>query len=93
MGAPEAVVGGLNDLVGLWFHVRSVDGTIDSQGEVLGSPTPGWYLIEIRGWIDGGVTDIRVAQIEAMANWSFYRSAEEMREAFEREEGKDEPDG
>jgi len=60
-----------NRLFGLCFH--SVEsGKIVWQGQVIGNPEPGWYLVETYSWVDGTGSTQRLVRIEDMREWLFY---------------------
>lgn len=69
-------------VVGRFFHSTHVEGW---QGRVISEPRPGVYMIETYDWLGGLVWDETLRPIEQMSGWSFYDSAEEMRECYEHQ--------
>ena len=63
-------------LVGLFFHSFK-DGEMFWQGRVAGNPEPGWYLVELHSWFDGGLSNLEIVRIESMSGWWFYDNAED----------------
>jgi hypothetical protein len=78
-------------LVGKWFHSlkkdprypRCVNGIVEWQGQIIGKPEPGWYLIQLYEWFMGSQTDQRLVPFAEMAGWLFYESDESMRYSSE----------
>ena len=64
-------------LVGKWFH-SIVNGKIEWQGQVIGNPAPGYYLVQLYEWFAGSPNLLRIAKLEDMIAWLFYNSNEEM---------------
>jgi predicted GIY-YIG superfamily endonuclease len=75
----------IDSLVGTFFL-----GTFDRsiQGCVVAEPSPGVYLVETFSWIMGESYEQELVPIEAMAGWSFYDSAEWMKNAYEQGVGR-----
>lgn len=79
-----------NCLVGKFFHVLDVfdrEGEkqveICGQGQIIGSPEPGWYLLQMYEWILGEASSKRVASIEDISGFLLYDTKEEWKESFE----------
>ena len=72
-----------NVLTGQFFHSLDGDGQVNWQGYVVGSPEPGWYLIQLYSWADGGPTLRRLVSFSEMKDWLFYESAEAMNFSYE----------
>lgn len=77
-------------LVGHYFHsmVPNPNGDVNLpivcwQGLVVANPEPGWYLLQLFGWMMGEEVERRVVHIADMKDWRFYESAEEMRNHYE----------
>ena len=75
-------------LVGHYFHSLK-DGRVHWQGHVIGSPEPGWYLLELFSWLTGSPNGRRIAHIIDMHNWLFYEDSEAMVESYEHGEACD----
>ena len=79
------------ELIGLFFHSVK-DGKIEWQGEIVGNPQPGWYMVQLFGWIDGIPNVQRLMRIEDMREWLFYEDTEIMQFSYDhgvaREGGK-----
>lgn len=79
------------DFIGSFFHSfipvptdTELKKQLQWQGQVIGSPHPGFFLVQLFGWGMGEPTTQRLVKIEDMVFWHFYASAEDMREAHER---------
>lgn len=75
------------DLTGKCFHsmVEEEDGcmVVCWQGEVLGQPVAGTYLVQLYDWIVGAPSDQVMVPVGDMANWIFYESLEDMNYGYE----------
>lgn len=71
-----------DSLVGNWFH-SIVDGQVKWQGQILGSPSQGVYLIQLYEWFMGQPSCRRLTRLEEMTSWLFYASGEEMNYSYE----------
>ena len=72
------------NLVGLWFHSWTEDETLEWQGQVIGLENPeGYYLVQLYEWVSGKASVIRLQTLNEMVGWGFFKSAEEMKEAYE----------
>jgi hypothetical protein len=65
-----------NSLVGSYFHADAVRGW---QGCIVAEVSSGVYLAEIFSWATGTSGGQRLVNLEDMADWQFYDSAEWMR--------------
>ena len=78
-------------LFGRFFHSVE-DGKIGWQGSIVGNPEPGWYLVQLFGWLDGSPNVQRLMRIEDMREWLFYDDTEMMQFSYDhgvaREGGK-----
>jgi hypothetical protein len=75
--APNALVGG-------FFHsVNKETGRVVWQGEIIGNPEPGWYLVQLFDWMAGQDTHRLLVKFEDMTGWLFYEDAEAMRYSWE----------
>jgi hypothetical protein len=73
-----------NCLIGKYFHsIKKDTGLVEWQGSVLGSPEPGWYLIELFEWVLGESNVMRIVSIEEIIDWLFYEDSESMIFSFE----------
>ncbi len=72
-------------LVGRFFHVLADDGKADMQGEILGEPEKGVYLVRYFEWMHGEPSSQHLVPFAEMreATWRFYDSSEEMNFAWE----------
>ena len=71
-----------SDLLGRFFH--SVEaGKIAWQGSIVGNPEPGWYLVQLFGWLDGNPNVQRLMRIEDMREWLFYDDSEMMQFSYD----------
>ena len=70
-------------LDGQFFHSINSEGKVEWQGYVIGSPQPGWYLIQLFEWFCGEPNVRRLVPLQAMENWLFYESAEAMCFSYE----------
>lgn len=68
-------------LVGLYVHTKDAEGSITYQGRIVRQMKPGVYLMQLFSWLDGRPTKQIVVQVDDMAGWDFYESAEEWRAA------------
>ena len=84
-----------NPLQGQFFHSVNQDGVVEWQGEIIGNPEPGWYLVQLFEWVCGEPNVRRFVRIDEMRTWLFYESADSMRFSYEhgvaREGGKYRP--
>lgn len=72
-------------LVGHYFHsIGRDDGKVEWQGVVIENPEPGWYLVQLFGWLMGDPNVQRLVHIESMEHWLFYENAEAMTFSYER---------
>lgn len=66
-------------LVGQFFHGLAKDtGQVEQQGQVIGNPEPGWYLVQYLEWVAGEPYVNRLVRFEDMTDWLFYSDAEAM---------------
>lgn len=68
--------------VGRLFH-SVVGGKIGWQGVVTDNPEPGWYLVQLFGWMDGTPNVQRLMRIEDMREWLFYDDVEMMNFSYD----------
>jgi hypothetical protein len=71
-----------NPLVGKYFHSLK-DGQVHWQGTVLGTPEPGWYLVQLFEWIMGEPSNQGLVRFTDMAEWLFYENADQMKFSYE----------
>jgi excisionase family DNA binding protein len=65
--------------VGKFFHSFSAEGKLSWQGQIVGKPHPGFYLVELFSWMTGSPDGGKVIPIEDIArNWKIYETSEEM---------------
>lgn len=84
-------------LIGRYFHsfaIREDENGISKrpiqwQGAVLGSPTPGYYLVELYEWLMGQPNGQCLVKIEQMLDWQFYDTPESMQEFWQRTSRRD----
>jgi hypothetical protein len=70
-----------SSLVGSFFHSDAERGW---QGCVVAEPAPGIYLVETFDWVLGmDSTGQMLVRLDDMAGWTFYDTAEWMRNAYE----------
>jgi len=69
-------------LVGQCFHSIE-DERICWQGMVIGSPEPGWYLLQLYEWAMGSPNVQRLVRIEDMRDWMFYDDHDQMTYSYE----------
>jgi len=69
-------------LLGRFFHSVE-DGKIGWQGSIVGNPEPGWYLVQLFGWLDGSPNVQRLMRIEDMREWLFYDDTEMMQFSYD----------
>lgn len=72
-----------NVLIGKFFHSLNRQNQVHWQGVVLGSPEPGWYLLQLFEWGMGEPSVIRLARFDEMRTWLFYDSASAMKRSYE----------
>ena len=81
-----------NVLVGHYFHAMTDKDSeylplnpthVTWQGMVVGSPAPGWLLVQLFSWVMGEEIERKVVPIEDMKLWRFYESAEEMQANYD----------
>lgn len=74
-------------IIGAFFLSRCLRGdsppcpSVQWQGQVLGQPNPGIYLVQLYEWLTGGASDQQLVRVEDMVGWSFYRHPEDWRYA------------
>lgn len=72
-----------NPLVGQFFHSIGKDtGKVEWQGEVIGNPEPGWYLLQLFEWLMGEPNVRHLVRIEDMRDWLFYQDVETMDHSY-----------
>jgi hypothetical protein len=69
-------------LKGKFFHSVE-DGCVKWQGRILGSPSPGYYLVQLFEWLMGGPSNQQIIPFEKMRDWYFYDSSEELKYSWE----------
>lgn len=81
-----------NVLTGHYFHGMTdrdsefqllEPSVVTTQGYVVGSPAPGWFLVQYFSWAMGEEIHRALVSAEDMKLWRFYETAEEMRENYE----------
>jgi hypothetical protein len=71
-------------LLGRFFHsINKDDNQVKWQGVVIGNPEPGWYLVQLFGWLDGSPCDQQLMRIEDFSGWLFYDDSETMRFSYD----------
>ena len=71
-----------SSLLDRYFH--SVENEkIGWQGVIVGNPEPGWYLVQLFGWLDGSPNVQRLIKLESMREWLFYDDFEMMEFSIE----------
>jgi len=70
-------------LEGQFFHSVNEAGEVEWQGQVIGSPAPGWYLVQLFEWFCGEPNVRRLVQLQTMEHWLFYESDEAMCFSYE----------
>jgi len=55
------------------------------QGQVLGRVDEHTYLIELFSWMDGGPNGQQLQSIVGMSDWTFYPTADAMKDWYEHE--------
>ena len=71
-----------SSLLDRYFH--SVENEkIGWQGVIVGNPEPGWYLVQLFGWLDGSPNVQRLIKFESMREWLFYDDFEMMEFSIE----------
>lgn len=76
-------------LIGLFFH-STVPGhepgsrKVEWQGQVVSSPEPGFYLVQLFSWADGEPTNMTLVTTTQMVGWKFYTDTATWREAGDR---------
>lgn len=74
----------INSLVGCFFHSLSKDtGKVERQGQVIGTPEPGWYLVQNFEWLMGEPSVCRLVKFEDMESWLFYQDNEALKHSYE----------
>ena len=68
-------------LVGRFFHSVK-DGHIETQGEVIGRPEPGLYLVTYFDWVTGEPSVCRLVTIDQMKTWLFYEDLDMMKHSY-----------
>lgn len=71
-----------NCLAGQFFHSIK-DGKVEWQGLIIGSPEPGWYLVQLYEWISGSESCRKLVNFSDMHGWMFYDDAEAWRFSYE----------
>ena len=74
----------VNPLLGQFFHSLGADKKIEWQGCVIGSPEPGWYLVQLFEWTMGEPNVRKLVPLEDMEHWLFYKTAEEMKFSYDK---------
>jgi hypothetical protein len=77
---------GWNHLVGAWFHLLDGEGKINKQGQIVGCPALGYYVVQFYEWIVGSLGwGAHLVTLEQMHrdDWLLYATNEEMRDAYE----------
>ena len=70
-------------LVGQFFHsFHPATGQLEWQGEIIGRPEPGVYLVELFEWLLGQPSTRHLVKIEDMQSWAFYPDREAMLHSF-----------
>jgi hypothetical protein len=69
-------------LVGQFFHSIQ-NGKLEWQGNVIGNPEAGWYLVQLFEWLMGEPNVQRLVRFEDMTEWFFYDDAEQMIYSYE----------
>ena len=54
------------------------------QGRVLEFMGGGLFIIQLFSWVDGYATDQKIAKLDDMQEWTFYRTPEEWRDAGDK---------
>ena len=73
-----------NALVGCFFHsVDKETGRAIWQGQIIGNPEPGWYIVQLFEWLMGEPSYRKLVNFEEMTGWLFYDDAEGMRYSWE----------
>jgi len=75
-------------LVGHFFHSIGPRGKIEWQGEIIGRPEPGLYLVQLFEWLFGEPSTRHLVRIEDMAGWLFYPDSEAMLYSWEHGEAR-----
>jgi hypothetical protein len=73
----------IRDITGLFFRTPTSK-KADWQGRVISSPLAGYYLVELFDWVLGEHHAYRLVTIQDMTSWTFYATAEQMREASDK---------
>lgn len=81
-----------NSLVGSFFHTYLTNEEnglkeINRQGCVVAEPSPGVYLIELFSWLGGNSTEQQLVRLEEMFDWTFYDTAEWMKNTYRSRPG------
>jgi hypothetical protein len=69
-------------LIGQCFHSLDEEKQIQWQGQVIGNPEPGLYLVQLFEWMWGNPSVRRLMKIEDMLDWLFYENAGAMNESY-----------
>ena len=70
-------------LIGCYFHSINPRGKVEWQGQVIGRPEPGVYLLQLFEWFHGDPNVCRLVKVEDMHGWLFYRDNESLLFAYE----------
>ena len=71
-------------LIGFYFHSLDERGAPLWQGQVLSSPEPGIYLVQLFEWRSGFPSSMRLVRIDDMLGWNFYPTAEDWTDYYDR---------
>jgi hypothetical protein len=71
-----------NTLEGKFFHTFK-NKQVEWQGYVVSQPQEGYYLVQLFEWLVGEPSCKKLVPIDAMFDWDFYDTAEEMNFYFE----------
>jgi hypothetical protein len=71
-------------LVGLFFHSKDETSKIKGQGYVDARIGADLYLVTTFSWFDGSDHNKLLIPLEEMRSWTFYATADAMREAYRR---------
>ena len=70
-------------LIGCYFHSINPRGKVEWQGQVIGRPEPGVYLLQLFERFHGDPNVCRLVKVEDMHGWLFYRDNENLLFAYE----------
>lgn len=70
-------------LIGQFFHSINGQGVVEWQGCILGSPSPGWYYVQLYEWGFGEANVRRIVPFGIINNWLFYSTSDEMRHSYD----------